>query len=134
MSAERERRATVTQADGSRHASITVAEGEKQAAILKAEGDQQAQILRAEAEKQAQILTAEGERQAALLHGEGFAMGLDKIYNVAKQVDANTLNLQYLDALKAIGASPSSKWILPLEVTSLLRPFASLVSRASEES
>jgi hypothetical protein len=61
-------------------------------------------------------------------------LSLEKIYNVAKQVDANTLNLQYLDALKSIGASPSSKWILPLEVTSLLKPFASLVNHASEES
>src|SRR5216117_492248 len=48
MSAERSRRAVVTEALGNREAAVTVAEGRKQAAILKAEGDRQAAILRAE--------------------------------------------------------------------------------------
>jgi len=48
MSAERTRRAVVTEAEGQKQASITVAEGQKQAAILTAEGDRQAAILRAE--------------------------------------------------------------------------------------
>jgi regulator of protease activity HflC (stomatin/prohibitin superfamily) len=39
MSAERTRRAVVTEATGSKQAAITVAEGQKQAAILTAEGD-----------------------------------------------------------------------------------------------
>ena len=42
MSAERERRATVTAAQGEKEAQINVAEGEKQAAILRAEGQRQA--------------------------------------------------------------------------------------------
>jgi len=53
MSAERSRRATVTEAEGTKAAAITVADGEKQAAILKAEGDRQARILNAEGERQA---------------------------------------------------------------------------------
>jgi regulator of protease activity HflC (stomatin/prohibitin superfamily) len=48
MSAERSRRALVTEADGKKQAAITIAEGAKQAAILNAEGDRQAAILRAE--------------------------------------------------------------------------------------
>ncbi len=47
MSAERSRRATVTEAEGTKQAAVTVAEGEKQSVILKAEGDKQAAILRA---------------------------------------------------------------------------------------
>jgi len=47
MSAERTRRATVTEADGKREASILVAEGDKKSNILRAEGDKQASILRA---------------------------------------------------------------------------------------
>lgn len=101
MSAERSRRALVTEADGKKQAAITIAEGEKQAAILKAEGD----------------------RQAAILRAEGFSLALDKIFSVAKTVDANTMSLQYLDALRALGASPSTKFVFPLEFTRLLQPF-----------
>ena len=98
MSAERSRRATVTEAEGTKAAAITVADGEKQAAILK----------------------AEGERQAAILRAEGFSLALSKIFDVAKGVDAKTMSLQYLDALKTLGNSPSTKFVLPLELTSLL--------------
>lgn len=109
MSAERTRRALVIEAEGTKAAAITVADGEKQAAILKAEGD-----------RQSRILNAEGERQAAILRAEGFALALSKIFEVAKGVDAKTMGLQYLDALKSLGASPATKFVLPMELTSLL--------------
>jgi len=115
MSAERNRRAMVTEATGQREANITVAEGEKQAAILRAEGDRQAAILRAEA-----------DRQAAILRAEGFSNALDKVFQVAKGVDAKTMSLQYFDTLRAIGESPSTKYVFPLEFTNFLRPFASM--------
>jgi regulator of protease activity HflC (stomatin/prohibitin superfamily) len=98
MSAERTRRAVVTEAEGTKQAAVTVAEGEKQAAIL----------------------TAEGERQAAILRAEGFALALQKIFEVAHGVDQNTMRLQYLDALKTIGASDSTKLVVPLELGELL--------------
>lgn len=108
MSAERTRRAVVTEATGSKQAAITVAEGQKQAAILSAEGD----------------------RQAAILRAEGFSLALDKIFAVAKTVDANTMSLQYLDALKQIGASPSTKFVVPMELASLLQGVAGSAGRA----
>jgi len=98
MSAERTRRAVVTEAEGSKQAAITVAEGEKQAAILSAEGD----------------------RQAAILRAEGFSLALGKIFDVAKDVDANTMSLQYLEALKAIGTSASTKLVVPVELSTLV--------------
>ncbi|TMK86549.1 MAG: SPFH/Band 7/PHB domain protein [Actinobacteria bacterium] len=98
MSAERTRRAVVTEADGSKQAAITVAEGQKQAAILSAEGD----------------------RQAAILRAEGFSLALSKIFEVARGLDANTMSLQYLDALKQIGSSPSTKFVVPMELANLL--------------
>jgi regulator of protease activity HflC (stomatin/prohibitin superfamily) len=98
MSAERVRRAVILEADGTREASIKVAEGQKQAEILKAEGDQQAAALRA----------------------LGFAQALETIYGVAQNVDANTMGLQYLEALKALGQSPSAKFIFPMEFTNLI--------------
>ena len=109
MSAERVRRAVVLEAEGTREAAITVAEGEKQSAILRAEGG-----------RQAEILEAEGDQQAAVLRADGFSTALDRIFSVAKGVDVNTMNLQYLDTLKSLGASPSSKFIFPLEFTRLL--------------
>jgi regulator of protease activity HflC (stomatin/prohibitin superfamily) len=98
MSAERTRRAVVTEAEGSKQAAITVAEGNKQANILQ----------------------AEGERQAAILRAEGFSLALDKIFQIAQTVDANTMSLQYLDALKQIGSSPSTKFVVPMELANLL--------------
>jgi len=109
MSAERIRRAVVTESTGTREAAINVAEGEKQSAILRAEG-----------ERQSNILQAEGEKQAQLLRAEGYSAALDKIFSIAQTVDKNTMTLQYFDALKNIGASPSTKYIFPLEFTSML--------------
>ncbi|GAG14694.1 unnamed protein product, partial [marine sediment metagenome] len=74
------------------------------------------------------ILRAEGERQAEILRAEGFSLALDKIFAVAKNIDANTLSLQYFETLKSIGDSPSTKYVFPLEFTNFLRPFASMVS------
>lgn len=112
MTAERIRRAVVTESTGTREAAINIAEGEKQAAILRAEG-----------EKRAAILTAEGERQAQFLRAEGFSMALDKIFEIAKTIDQKTMTLQYFDALKQIGTSPSTKYIFPMEFTSMLSNF-----------
>jgi len=108
MSAERTRRAVVTEAEGSKSASITVAEGQKQAAILSAEGD----------------------RQAAILRAEGFSLALDKIFQVARTLDANTMSLQYLDALKQIGSSPSTKFVVPMELANLLSGVTGLTGRS----
>jgi regulator of protease activity HflC (stomatin/prohibitin superfamily) len=105
MSAERTRRAVVTEADGAKQAAITVAEGEKQAAILKAEGQRQSQILVA----------------------EGYSLGVKAIYDVAHAIDDRTMALQYLDALRSIGQSQSAKWILPMELTNLIQPFVDSV-------
>ena len=112
MTAERVRRAVVTESTGTREGTINVAEGDKQASILKAEG-----------EKQANILRAEGEKQSQLLRAEGFAAALEKIYSVALTVDQKTMTLQYFETLKAMGTSPATKFIFPMEFTSLLSGF-----------
>jgi len=49
-------------------------------------------------------------------------VALGKIYEVAQTVDAKTMALQYLETLKSIGAGPSTKFIFPMEFTSMLRP------------
>lgn len=112
MTAERVRRAVVTESTGTREAAINVAEGEKQAAILKAEG-----------QKQANILVAEGERQAQLLRAEGFSAALDRIFSIAHTVDQKTMTLQYFETLKTMGTSPATKFVFPMEFTSMLENF-----------
>ena len=109
MTAERVRRAVVLEADGTKEAAITIAEGERQSNILKAEG-----------ERQAEILSAEGDQQAAVLRAQGYAEALQKIQDVAKGVGTNTMTLQYVEALKEIGAGDSTKIVLPVELTRML--------------
>ena len=112
MSAERVRRAVVTESTGQREAAINVAEGEKQAAILRAQG-----------QKESAILQAQGEREAQYLRAEGYAAALEKIFSAAQSVDQKTMTLQYFETLKEIGASPSTKYIFPMEFTSMLDNF-----------
>jgi regulator of protease activity HflC (stomatin/prohibitin superfamily) len=98
MSAERTRRAVITEAQGQKEAAITMAEGNRQAAIL----------------------GAEGERQSAILRAEGLASSLEKISSVGRSLDATTMQLQYLETLKEVGTAPSTKIVVPMELGGLL--------------
>ncbi len=122
MAAERNRRAMVTEADGKREAVVMVAEGERQAIILRAEG-----------ERQATILQSEGDRQAAVLRAEGFALALNEVFKVAQGVDSKTLTLQYLEALKALGAGAATKFVIPMEFVNLVQPLVAHASQALAE-
>tara|TARA_B100001123_G_scaffold65524_3_gene72673 strand:- start:1787 stop:2665 length:879 start_codon:yes stop_codon:yes gene_type:complete len=122
MSAERIRRADVTEAEGKRQAAITIAEGDKQAEILRAEGN-----------RQAEILTAEGDQQAAVLRAEGFSTALDRIHQVASDVDTNTISLQYFETLKEMGKGSATKFVFPMEFTNLLGPFAAMLSAKNSD-
>ncbi|CAN5203909.1 hypothetical protein BH18CHL2_BH18CHL2_08030 [soil metagenome] len=109
------------------------AERNRRAAILEAEGQKQSAILVAEGDKQSNILQAEGARQAAILRAEGFALALDQINTAAGHADPRTMALQYLDALKALGASPGTKFIIPTELTAFAAPFAAWASGRDED-
>ncbi len=109
MSAERTRRAVVTEADGRRQAAITVADGDKQAVILR----------------------SEGERQSRILQAEGYALALQTIFNVARGIDSKTLSLQYMDTLKQLGASPATKFIFPMEFSNLVQGLTQFLQQAS---
>ena len=107
LSAERTRRAVITESEGNRQAAINNAEGQKQSEILK----------------------AEGERQAAILRAEGFSEALTRIFSAAQGIDQKTMALQYLEALKALGASPATKFVIPTEFTRLIEPFTGYLSK-----
>ncbi len=79
------------------------AEREKRATILEAEGYRQRQILTAEGDKQNAILTAEGDRQAAILRAEGEAKAIE---NISKAADEFFIgNAQLLKQLQVTQAS-----------------------------
>jgi regulator of protease activity HflC (stomatin/prohibitin superfamily) len=105
LSAERTRRAVITESEGTRQATINVAEGDKQSAILRAEGD----------------------RQAAILRAQGFSNALQTIFEAAKGIDQKTMALQYLDALKALGTGPATKFVIPMEFTQLMTPLGNMI-------
>jgi regulator of protease activity HflC (stomatin/prohibitin superfamily) len=104
LTAERTRRAAVTEAEGKKASAILVADGAKQAAILE----------------------AEGARQAAILRAEGFALALSTINAQAMNADARTMTLQYFNTLNQLGSSPATKFIIPTEFTNLAGPIAGL--------
>jgi regulator of protease activity HflC (stomatin/prohibitin superfamily) len=112
MTAERVRRALVTESLGDKEAAVNRAEGTKQAAILQADGERQSNILRAEGDKQAQALRA-----------EGYSVALEKIFGAAKLIDQKTMTLQYFETLKSLGAGASTKYIFPMEFTSMIENF-----------
>jgi regulator of protease activity HflC (stomatin/prohibitin superfamily) len=111
-------------------AEITESEGARQAAINRAEGEKQGAILRAEGSRQAEILTAEGDQQAAILRAEGFSTALARINSVAQSADARTMSLQYFETLKDLGSGPATKFIFPMEFTSMIQSFVSSATQS----
>lgn len=107
MTAERKRRAQVTEATGAREAEILRAEGEKRAAILRAEGEREAAFLNAEARER----EAEAESKATRMVSEAISTG-------DIQAIQYFLGLKYVEALKEIGTAQNAKLVLiPLEAS-----------------
>ena len=92
MKAEREKRATILDAEAYREKQILEAEGDKQNAILVAEG-----------QRQREILTAEGDRQAAILRAEGEAKAIEEVSTAADKFFIG--NAQLLKQLEVTQAS-----------------------------
>jgi regulator of protease activity HflC (stomatin/prohibitin superfamily) len=107
LSAERNRRAVITESEGARQSTINVAEGDKQSSILR----------------------AEGERQSAILRAEGFSEALNRIFAAARNIDDRTMALQYLEALKELGSTAATKYIIPLELTDLAKHLGGFLDR-----
>jgi len=117
MKAERERRATVTEA-----------EGLKAAAILKAEGERNAAIAQAEGRKKAAILSAEGEAEAILKVQRAEAEAIKLVYNAIHEGKPTNdlIAIKYMDALKEMARGDANKVFLPYEATGLLASIAGI--------
>ena len=122
MKAERERRATILEADGVKQSQILKAEGEKQAAILSAEGERQARILRAQGESESIRLIAEAEKFRRTTVAEGEMQAIMNIFRGIHEGNPtpDLIAIRYLEALQKIADGQATKLFLPLEMSGIL--------------
>lgn len=112
MTAERNRRATVLQADGEKQAAITRAEGEKQSAITRAEGEKQSAILQAQGAAEARLTAATAESESIRRISEGISGGNSAQYLIM---------MKYIESLREMSKSNNAKVVfMPVETSSLL--------------
>jgi len=135
MRAERDRRATVTEAAGYQEAAIARADGEKQASILAAEGRKQAAVLDAEGDARAIELRAEAERvrleQIGIGEGEAARARLTGIKEAG--ADKSVLTIEYLSALERIGDGRATKLVIPIEFSGLLGTVAAFAETVRDD-
>ncbi len=126
MTAERNRRALVLQADGERQAAITRAEGEKAAAVTRAEGEKQSAILRAEGAAQSRLALAEAEAAAI----QRVANAIRGLGNPAQYL----VQTRYIDSLRDMAGGRNSKLIfMPFEASAMLSSVGAIRQMLSAE-
>ncbi|HWT93132.1 MAG TPA: SPFH domain-containing protein [Solirubrobacteraceae bacterium] len=99
------------------------AERDRRATILQAEGVKASQILTAEGQKQSAVLTAEGAKQAAILRAEGEAKAIDTVFKAIHEgrPDQELLSYQYLQMLPQLAQGDANKiWVIPSEFSQAL--------------
>jgi regulator of protease activity HflC (stomatin/prohibitin superfamily) len=98
-----------TAAERRRRAMILEAQGERRSAIERAQGDKQSNIVRAQGEKRSQILEAQGDAVSTVLRARA-----------AESMGERAVVERGMESLEKIGTSPSTTYVLPQELTSLL--------------
>ncbi|GAB4301094.1 MAG: SPFH domain-containing protein [Myxococcota bacterium] len=111
MTAERLRRAKVTEAEGS-----------KRAKILEAEGLRESEIAKAEGEKRARILKAEGEAEYIMKVNTAQAEAIKMVYNAIHEgrPTNDLIAIKYLEALEKIADGKGNKVFIPYEATGVM--------------
>jgi len=106
-----------TSAERKRRAMILEAQGERRSAVLEAEGAKASNVIRAQGEKQALILEAQGDSVATVLRARAAeAMGERAVIEAG------------LETLAEIGSSPSTTFVIPQELTSLVGRYGNHLS------
>ncbi len=135
MRAERDRRATVTEAKGYQEAAIARADGEQQAAVLSAQGRKQAAILDAEGQAQAIELRAKAEKLRLEFVGQGEGNAAHARLSGIKeaQADKAVLTVEYLQALERIGDGRATKLVIPADFSGLLGTVAAIAAASGDD-
>ncbi len=118
MKAERDKRATILDAEAFRQAEITKAEGSKRSQILEAEGFAKAVREKADAEKYRQLTVAQGEADAILSVFKAIHDG---------KPDEKLITLKYLEMLPRLADGKASKIFLPYEASGIISALAAMV-------
>jgi regulator of protease activity HflC (stomatin/prohibitin superfamily) len=135
MRAERDRRATVTEAKGYQEAAIARADGEQQAAVLSATGRKEAAILDAQGEAEAIRLRAQANKIRLELIGEGEGLAAKARLTGIKEAktDHNVRTVEYRSALEKIGDGRATKLVIPAEFSGLLGTVAAFAETIRPE-
>jgi len=118
MKAERDKRATILEAEGFKQAAITRAEGSKRSQILEAEGMAEAVKRKADAEKYRQMAVAEGQAKAIL--------DVFKAIHDGKP-DQELITLKYLEMLPELAKGDANKIFLPYEASGIISALSAMV-------
>ncbi len=119
MKAERDRRAMVTEAEGTKTAQILKAEAVRESEIKKAEGEKQAAILQAEGVAEAKIKVAQAEAESVKIVANTVAQSS----NPASYM----ISLKYIDALSKMTEGKDNKVIyMPYEASNVLGAVAAV--------
>jgi regulator of protease activity HflC (stomatin/prohibitin superfamily) len=122
MKAERDKRASILEAEGMRSAAILRAEGEKQSVVLEAEG-----------RKEAAYRDAEGRERAAEAEAKATQMVSDAISKGNVQAINYFVANNYVKALEALAKSPNQKILMmPLDTSSILGSIGGIAEIARE--
>ncbi len=119
MNAERNKRATILEAEGKRQADITLAEGKKQATILEAEAERESSIRRAQGIRESKILEAEGNAEAIKKIAAAKSEEIHSVYSAIMDTkpDQNLVALKSLEALEKIADGKANKVFIPFDAS-----------------
>ena len=98
----------------------TSAERRRRAMILEAQGERRSAVERAEGEKASNIIRAQGEKQSQILEAQGDAVSTVLRARAAESMGERAIIEKGMETLAEIGRSPSTTFVLPQELTSLL--------------
>ncbi|KAB1187114.1 MULTISPECIES: SPFH domain-containing protein [Haloferax] len=98
----------------------TAAERRRRAMILEAQGERRSAVEKAEGDKQSNIISAQGKKQAAILRAQGDAISTVLRARAAESMGERAIIDKGFETLSSIGTSPSTTYVLPQELTSLL--------------
>ncbi len=128
MKAERDKRASILEADGTKQSEILEAEGRRQSQILDAEGRRQSQILDAEGQAQAIREVADADRFQKLTVAEGEAQAIETVFAAIHKGNPthDLLAVKYLETLQRMANGKATKIFLPMEATGVLAGIAAI--------